>query len=295
MNKILELKNKDKLGNLTTVGKMEIKNQLDNKADLYFYGDICSSTWDCWMYEDKCPQDISDFLKNIENNSEVNIYINSGGGSVSAGIAIYNQLRRFSGHKIVHIDGFAASIASIIALAGDEVIIPSSAQFMIHKPWSWGMGNVHDFEKTIDMINVAENSIINIYKEHLNSDTDIETIKNFMEEEKWFTGEEACKYFDMQLEDSSQIVACSSSYFDKYKNTPDGLKEDKQKDETSKSNTGSITANINIDEIANKLTKIIEDKKEEINKNKIEDLKEKLAYKSKNIASFLLCNKEGME
>ncbi|WP_330594436.1 Clp protease ClpP, partial [Clostridioides difficile] len=65
----------------------------------------------------------------------MNIYINSGGGSVFAGMAIYNMLKRHEGFKTVYVDGIAASIASVIALAGDRVVIPQNAYFMIHKPW----------------------------------------------------------------------------------------------------------------------------------------------------------------
>ena len=75
MNRILELKNKDrKTGQEKVVGKIEIKNELENRADLFFYGDICSSTWGCWEDEDKCPQDVADFLKDLDNNKEINIF-----------------------------------------------------------------------------------------------------------------------------------------------------------------------------------------------------------------------------
>src|SRR3712207_1077741 len=135
MSKVLELKIKDKTGQIKNTGKIEIKNQTEDKAELYFYGDIVSETWQSyWFEEDKCPQDVSDFLKELENSKDVDIYINSGGGSVFAGIAIYSMLKRHKGKKIVHVDGLAASIASVIALAGDEVIIPSYANFMIHNP-----------------------------------------------------------------------------------------------------------------------------------------------------------------
>ena len=128
MNKILELKNKDlRTGKEKLVGKMEIKNQTNTSAELYFYGDIVSSTWSKWEKEDKCPQDVADFLNEIKNTNELSIYINSGGGSVFAGISIYNMLKRHSAYKTVYVDGLAASIASVIALAGDKVIIPATA------------------------------------------------------------------------------------------------------------------------------------------------------------------------
>ncbi|CEQ08627.1 putative Clp protease [[Clostridium] sordellii] len=151
MNKILNLQNKDtKTGELKNVGKIEIKNQTEEKAELYFYGDIVSDSWSSWWAdEDKCPQDVSDFLKELENSQNVDIYINSGGGSVFGGIAIYSMLKRHKGKKTVHVDGLAASIASVIALAGDEVIVPKYASFMIHNPLCmlWNSYNASDLRK----------------------------------------------------------------------------------------------------------------------------------------------------
>lgn len=231
MNRILELKNKDiKTGQEKVVGKIEIKNELENRADLFFYGDICSSTWGCWEDEDKCPQDVADFLKDLDNNKEINIYINSGGGSVFAGLAIYNQLKRHPANKTVYVDGLAASISSVIALAGDKVIIPKNAQFMIHKPWSWAIGNANDLRKTADSLDSCEQSILNVYEENLKDGVDIETIKQFVNDETWFTGEEAAKYFNIDVEEESELVACNSEYFEKYKNIPiDLFKNDNKK------------------------------------------------------------------
>lgn len=230
VSKILELKNKDrKTGQEKVVGKMEIKNKLEDRADLFFYGDICSSTWGCWEDEDKCPQDVADFLKDLDNNKEINIYINSGGGSVFAGLAIYNQLKRHPANKTVYVDGLAASISSVIALAGDKVIIPKNAQFMIHKPWSWAIGNANDLRKTADSLDSCEQSILNVYEENLKGGVDIETIKQFVNDETWFTGEEAAKYFNIDVEEESELVACASEYFEKYKNIPRNLFENDNK------------------------------------------------------------------
>ncbi|EGT4137959.1 Clp protease ClpP [Clostridium perfringens] len=231
VSKILELKNKDrKTGQEKVVGKMEIKNEFEDRADLFFYGDICSSTWGCWEDEDKCPQDVADFLKDLDNNKEINIYINSGGGSVFAGLAIYNQLKRHPANKTVYVDGLAASISSVIALAGDKVIIPKNAQFMIHKPWSWAIGNANDLRKTADSLDSCEQSILNVYEENLKDGVDIETIKQFVNDETWFTGEEAAKYFNIDVQEESELVACASEYFEKYKNIPRNLfKNDNKK------------------------------------------------------------------
>lgn len=104
--------------NLSSV--LEIKNETKDNAELYFYGDIVSSCLGAWDDTDQYPESIKKFLDNVKGK-DLDIYINSGGGSVFAGMAIYNMLKRHKGFKTVYIDGLAASIASVIALAGDKV------------------------------------------------------------------------------------------------------------------------------------------------------------------------------
>lgn len=228
MNKILELRNKDsKTGKEKTVGKMEIKNKTDNYTELYFYGDIVSSSWGKWEEEDRCPQDVVDFLNDVKNVENINIYINSGGGSVFAGIAIYNILKRNKAYKTVYIDGLAASIASVIMFAGDKIVVPRSSQIMIHKPWTLGWGDANDFRKIADDLDICEKSILSVYEEHLQEGINIEKIKKMINNETWLTGEEAIKYFKVEVSDDFEAVACTSEYFDKYKNVPSQFLQNK--------------------------------------------------------------------
>lgn len=93
MAKILELQKKDKYNKERTVGSIEIKNQTETTADLCFFGDINSESlgeWQKYYPEDKAPKDVQDFLDQLEGVSKINVHINSGGGSVFGGIAIYN-------------------------------------------------------------------------------------------------------------------------------------------------------------------------------------------------------------
>ena len=197
----------------------------DSKSgnELYFYGDIVSSGSDTWNYEDKCPQDIADILNLIPNDAPLDIYINSGGGDVHAGIAIYHQLKRRGGRNTVHIDGIAASIASIIAMAGDEIIMPKSAQLMIHKPWAWCSGNADDLRKTADILDVCQNSMMDIYMTKVVEGIDRETIESMVNAETWLTGLQAAEYFNITAEDVPAAAACASRYFGNYRNTPEFL------------------------------------------------------------------------
>lgn len=232
MRKTLEFKSKGKDGKLNKVGNMEFRNETTYQ-ELYFYGDIVSDTWGKWCNEDKCPQDVLDILNSIDENRDLNIYINSGGGSVYAGLAIYNQLKRKKCNKIVRVDGLAASIASVIMLAGNKVIIPKTAQTMIHDPWMgiWGGYNAKEFRKMADDLDACGETILNVYAENLKEGVSIDIIKQMMEEETWLTGDKAAQYFNIEVEDSAIAVACVSNYFNRYKNTPEDLKKDKAEGE----------------------------------------------------------------
>ena len=110
-------------GKVENVGYLDLEqDEEQSRCSLYFYGDIVSATWESmWYEEDRCPQDIADFLNQLDGYEDIDIYFNSGGGDVFAGLAIYNQLKRYSGHKVGYVDGMAASIASVIMFACDEL------------------------------------------------------------------------------------------------------------------------------------------------------------------------------
>lgn len=209
------------------VGYMEIKNETTEKAELYLYGDIVKDEWYKWSEDDKCPQDITDFLKDLDNFENVDIFINSGGGSVYGGLAIYNQLKRHQGNKTVHIDGIAASIASVIACCGDKIIIPTNAQFMIHKPsiCLWANMNADDLRKEADILDVCQDSIMSIYMDNVKSGIERQTIEDLVNAETWFTGENVTEYFDFEVEESFEAVAQASNYYASYKNAPKGLRD----------------------------------------------------------------------
>ncbi|MED4586665.1 Clp protease ClpP [Brevibacillus choshinensis] len=203
---------------------VEIKNQTDSSADLYFYGDIVSNWWGAWDDTDQYPEAIRDFLNGVSGKN-LNIYVNSGGGSVFAGMAIYNMLKRHQGHKTVYVDGVAASIASVIALAGDKVVIPSNAFLMIHKPWMEALGNAKTLREKADFLDNIEIGIMNAYADRLKDGVDIETIRQMVQDETWLNGLEASQYFDIEVSQANEAVACVSDCFKDYKRTPQAFKE----------------------------------------------------------------------
>lgn len=180
--------------------------------DLYFYGDIVSDWWGAWQEEDQYPEAIKNFLAEA-GGKDLNIYINSGGGSVFAGIAIYNMLKRYTGKKTVYVDALAGSIASVIAFADSDMpTIPSNAYLMIHKPWADCDGNATELRKMADTLDAVENGIWAIYEEHLAEGVTIETVKELMEAETWLNGTQAAQYFRVKVGEENTIAAAVQDY-----------------------------------------------------------------------------------
>ena len=236
--KELKFYNKDRDGNTKVCGSMTIKNQTDSSADLFFYGDIVSETWQSeWYEDDMAPGDVKKFLDQLAGTENINIHINSGGGSVFGGIAIYNMLRRNNAHKTVYVDGLAASIASVIMMAGDEIVMPKNATVMIHKPsasYFFTTKNADDLRKDAESLDTCQEAIMQTYM--TKAKVDKEEIEQKVNDETWLTGEEAAELFDIKVEEANDAVACAgSSMFFCYKNVPTSLtaqgKNAKKKDE----------------------------------------------------------------
>lgn len=208
--------------------KCSVKNKTGASADIYFYGDIVADKACKWSEDDKCPTDVIDALNEVGDVDTLNIYINSGGGDVFAGNAIYNRLKQHKAHKRVHIDALAASIASVIAMAGDEIIMPENSYIMIHKAWTVTMGNSHDLREVADRLDVIEQSIVNAYL--ANSDKDEDTIKELMASEKWFTASEAVDFFrNVTKTEPTKAAALITDM--EFMNLPTELKAQKPTDE----------------------------------------------------------------
>lgn len=201
---------------------LQVKNLTDASADMYIYGDIVSSEWDRWELEDVAPENIREQLDAIKGKN-LNIFVNSGGGSVFAGLAIYNMLKRHEGFKTIHVDGVAASISSIIAFAGDKLIIPKSSYLMIHKPWVASSGNANDLRKTADDLDRIEEGLLNIYEANLNEGIEMSEIKAMLENETWLSGIEAAKYFNVEVTESQAVASIESDFLNS-ENVPESLK-----------------------------------------------------------------------
>lgn len=133
----------------------------------------------------------SDFVKEIRGiDAElIRVRLNTPGGDVFDGLAIYNALRSHKAKVEVVIDGLAASMGSVIALAADEVKMADNAFYMIHNPWAVAIGDSQDMRKLADSLDKISGSMVEIYKK--NSSLTEEQIIAAMDEETWYTAKEA--------------------------------------------------------------------------------------------------------
>lgn len=218
--KVINFKNKAN----KTVGKLEIKN-INGNSSIRFDGDIVDTGWDKWNAEDSCPADVLEALNGL--TGDLDIYINSGGGSVFSGMSIYNILSRYKGNKTVYVDGLAGSIASVIAMAGDKIVMPKNSFLMIHKPLCMVGGNSNDFRKMADTLDTIEQGIINVYATKLKDGVNIEDIKSMVNDETWLTGEQAQQYFNIEVSEPNNAIAfIRKNDFENYLN--DKLQEPKR-------------------------------------------------------------------
>lgn len=137
-------------------------------------------------------KDLQEILSKNKNIPTVNVYINSPGGSVNEGIAIYNILKRTRAYVRVFIDGFACSIASVIAMAGNAIYMPKSSMQMVHNAWTVAMGNSEELRKVADDLDKINEVVISAYMSKFKG-TEKE-LRKLLDDESYLTAEECLKY-----------------------------------------------------------------------------------------------------
>lgn len=172
-------------------------------GELLIYGPISETSW--WG-DEVSPKQFHEDLRALGDIEELHVYINSGGGDAFASQAIYNILKRAKARKIVRIDGLAASGASVIAMAGDQVIMPANAMMMIHNPRSISWGEAEDFRKLADTLDQVRDTLVAVYQEKTGLDR--ETIIKMMDAETWMTADEAKELgFADEVDEAQQVAA----------------------------------------------------------------------------------------
>jgi len=201
----------------------EIKNSADNTGEVFIYGDIVSWKWD------DTDVTAADFKKDLDALGDIktlNVYINSYGGSVFQGQAIYSILQRHSAEKHVYVDGIAASIASLIAMAGDKIYMPANAMMMIHNPIARCVGNAQDMRKTADELDKIREAMLPAYLDKAGDKLTEDKLIELLDAETWLTAQDCLAYglCNEVLEDK-QVAACADTQMlETFKNVPEALK-----------------------------------------------------------------------
>ena len=192
--------------------KQEAKN---GSAEMYIDGEIVTDEWED---SDTSAAGFRDALKSLGDVKNINLHINSPGGSVFEGIAIYNMLKQNSAQVNVYVDGLAASIASVIAMSGDAIFMPSNAMMMIHNPWTFAMGNANELRKQ------AESSV-QTYLAKAGDKLDEDTLKDLMDNETWLTAQEAVDYglADEVMEANKAAASIDQRFAERYLHVPKQL------------------------------------------------------------------------
>ena len=199
-------------------------------AKFYLNGDIVDNgdEWDCPCVS---PNMLKEFIDGLTDNEDIEIEITSFGGSCTAGNAMVSMLRSASanGHRtIAHVVSIAASMASVVACACDELIIDSNAFMMIHLPYTCVEGNYEQIRKEADTLELFTKSLVSVYRSKFNL-TDEEIIA-LLQAETWILGDDAETYglkCTINKVDGELKVAASCKYG--YKNIPRGLKKMEEK------------------------------------------------------------------
>ncbi len=159
--------------------------QGDDEAEILIYDVIGNSWWEETVTAKQFAKD----LRELGNNRKLNVRINSPGGSVFDGTAIYNALAKHKGDVTVNIDGIALSMASVIAMAGDTVRMADNALMMVHNPQGAAFGEAKDLRAYADVMDKAKANLVGAYTKK--SGREAQEISDMMDAETWLTAEEA--------------------------------------------------------------------------------------------------------
>jgi ATP-dependent Clp protease protease subunit len=194
-----------------------VVSRADN-AEIYLYGVIGGD----WFGEGVTAKQFADDLKALGAVKKIDLRINSEGGSVFDGKAIYSLLNEHKAKIVTHVDGLAASAASFIAMAGDEINMAEGAFMMIHNAWMLAAGDAREFRKQADMLDTVNGTLVDVYAARTGMDA--KKIQTMMNDETWMTAQEAIKNGFATNMVANLKVAASLNHPDRFKNIPAALR-----------------------------------------------------------------------
>ena len=171
--------------------------KLPDTLELYIYSKVEGDWYDWDGNKHDSETSAAHFREELEKHPdarEITVYINSLGGSVMEGVAIYNQLKRHPAHKTVYVDGFACSVASVIAMSGDEVIMPRNTVMMIHNAWTVAIGNASELRKAADDLDVLNKASMQAYLLKAGDKLTVEQLTEMLDKETYLTAAQCIEY-----------------------------------------------------------------------------------------------------
>ncbi len=188
--------------------------------------------WEMESESNVTPETLRKSLDNA-NGESVRIDINSPGGDVDEGLEMFSMIKNYSGHTETRVVSMAASMGSVLALAGNKKTAEKTASFMIHNPWGFGIGDYRAFAKRAERLKAVTNHLSNVYTDRANVDND--KIRQMMNDETWIYGEDLTD-FNFEIVESEndlsfdELKVSAHSRYDKYidhiKNHPDIVDKD---------------------------------------------------------------------
>lgn len=161
--------------------KISVKGPIIDSDDQWIY--------DWFEVEATSPKKVIDLINQAKNNEDLEVEINSGGGSVFAGSEIYTALKSYSGKVITKVVGLAASAASVVTMAGDVILISPTGQIMIHNASGGFGGDYRDMEKGAEILKNVNATISNAYR--IKTGLSNEELLEMMNKETWLTPQQA--------------------------------------------------------------------------------------------------------
>jgi ATP-dependent Clp protease protease subunit len=193
-------------------------NRGSKRGEIWLYDQVGADPW----YGGISAKSFADELNKLGQVDVVNLRINSPGGSVFDGIAIYNTLKRHPARIEVDVDGLAASIASVIAMAGDEIRMAANATMMVHDPYGMSAGSAQDMRKTADLLDQVKGQIVETYANRTGKVAS--TIEEMMASETWMTATEARQHGFSDVTTEEQRIAAAYNFdFSMFKRPPKKL------------------------------------------------------------------------
>lgn len=202
----------------STASGYRMVNRGNDRGEIYVYGVIGRD----WYGDGVTAKQFTDDLKKLGSVKTIDMRINSEGGSVADAEAMYTHLVEHPAHVVSHVDGMAASAASFLMIAGDEIQISDAGYVMIHEARASKYGTAEEFRRLADLIDRTNDKIVGKYAARTGQDE--KKIREWMSAETWFVGEEAVKHgFADRVVENLKVAACVSRP-DLYRNLPAALR-----------------------------------------------------------------------